>query len=182
MTSMTSSHMHDPDTGFDMPKMIHPALDHSSSNRLYVFESPVDYTGPGQYRDDHDMEFCSEQDDAREREHEDDEDEDEDEDMHARKVSRRLSSMDIKDGKLVSNKSVRAPKNGHHGGVEEGADMEEVNGPFASSSSRKPSSPPREETKTKKTRAKVASPKGKSRQTSVQAILDEALAEYVSIC
>ncbi|KAF9993752.1 hypothetical protein BGZ65_010687, partial [Modicella reniformis] len=98
---MAGSNLHDSDTGFE--KMIHPALGdhHHTSQRppLYVYESPVDYTPSGHYRDDHDMEHCSEQDDIREREHPEDEDEEDDEDMHARKVSRHLSSIDIKDSK-----------------------------------------------------------------------------------
>ncbi|KAI1318243.1 Transcription factor Dp-2 [Mortierella claussenii] len=182
---MASSTLSDPQSTFEFSKGVHPALaDHQShyphhqiQRPLYMFASPEDYRDNGHYREDHDMEHCSEQDDVREREHDDDEedeDEDEDEALHARKIARHHRAADTKD-RSVPNCAVQPAR----AGADEEDDLEENNSFASTCSSRKPSltsSPLREESKAFR---KIAKPKGGSqkRQASLQAVLDDAIAE-----
>ncbi|KAF9108565.1 Transcription factor Dp-2 [Mortierella sp. AM989] len=152
--------------GYDMPKQAYNVLiDHPSHMGNFVSESPVDFRRP--FRDDHDMEHCSEQDDVREREDDDeDDDEDEDENLRTRKVARHHLANDNKI-KAVTGSTSRQIND------EEEEDTEEGNSTYASSSgSRKPSlanSPLRDMTK---------APKKSARGKPTQAALDEAIAEY----
>ncbi|KAG0306773.1 hypothetical protein BGZ98_001734 [Dissophora globulifera] len=145
-----------------------------------LFDSPVDYRDVRHYRDEHDMEHCSEQDDVREREYEDEEeeeDEDEDEGMHARKIARHHLVMDIRDRPQPG--LARVVKNDYMDD-----DTEEGNSTLASSAgSRKPSltsSPQRDDNRSSKKLIKsktTSSQRGSSRQASVQAVLEEVLAD-----
>jgi hypothetical protein len=98
----THSTLNDGYQGYDPVKPIHHILQDRSSSNLqhFVTESPVDCQSAHSYRDDHDMEHCSEQDDIQEREHgeEDNEEEDDDEEENSRtkKVARHTSGGDTK--------------------------------------------------------------------------------------
>ncbi|KAG0208121.1 hypothetical protein BGX31_002421, partial [Mortierella sp. GBA43] len=113
------------------------------------------------------MEHCSEQDDVHDRE-DDEGDDDDDEGVHVKKVTKVNSSMDSKDNRPHPHRSARPTH--HH---QEADELDNGNSAFPSSSnSRKPGTPPQEETKTKKSRGKIASPKGKTRHTSLPAADD----------
>ncbi|KAF9343855.1 Transcription factor Dp-2 [Mortierella sp. AD094] len=176
-------------SGYDLPKPVYNALvDHPSNMGHFVSESPVDYRNVRPYRDDHDMEHCSEQDDVREREHDDDEedDEDEDENQRTRKVARHHIANDSKTNPVVNN-AARLMNSIDHGTAvmrpadDDEEDTEEGNSTYASSSgSRKPSltnSPLRDASKIPKkaARGKTTIP---PLSAPVQAILFEAVACY----
>ncbi|KAF9998164.1 Transcription factor Dp-2 [Entomortierella chlamydospora] len=186
---MVNSTLGESYSGYDLPKPVyHAFVDHPSSMGNFVAESPVDYRNIRPYRDDHDMEHCSEQDDVREREHDDDEDDDEDEDenQRTRKVARHHITKESKNNPLAKS-AARLMNNIDHGTAvirsvgDDEEDTEEGNSTYASSSgSRKPSltnSPLRDASKIPKNtaRGKMTTP---SLPAPIQTALFNAVACY----
>ncbi|KAF9104484.1 Transcription factor Dp-2 [Mortierella sp. GBA35] len=186
-------------SGLDFPKVSHPAITthpsypahfaHSGQQLLYISESPVDFRHASHDQDDHDMEHCSEQDDIRERENEEEEEDDDDEE-DGRPVSKQARIEKPMDAQSIIPSPLRTKtrpahalsESGHGDEDDEDDENEEGHSTFASSSSsRKPSvggSPLREDVKPAgKARAKATPRKKATRPPSVQAALDEALAE-----
>ncbi|KAF8951606.1 Transcription factor Dp-2 [Entomortierella lignicola] len=156
--------------GYELPKPVyHALLDNSSKLGNFVSESPVDYRHARPYRDDHEMEHCSEQDDVREREHEDDDDdddEDEEENQRSRKVARHSQATDSK-SKFAANNDNDL----------EGEYSESGNCTFGSSSGRRLSptiSPSRDGPKKKSSRSKTVP----SLSPEVQRMIAEAVPFY----